>query len=415
MFVRQLAALALLAAATALAQEPPRSGRALIDHHAPARDGAPADDTAFLARVCADLTGAAPADADKAAFLADPPAERRAKLVDRILASDAHAAHWARLWVRDLVGDVPRAAGLEAAIRDVQLAVAKNTPLDQLARHAIAAAGTWEPAGDPKAAPPAGLEELVADLADDDIATRAKAVDALARLGARAVPRLQELLAAGDIETRQRAREALDLVTPRLAPYYVVATTRPAGDEPALEIADRFTRVFLGTTLRCAKCHDHPYDEWTQDDRFRIGAFFVDARTRRLDGGGFEVADNPVRGALARPDGRRVTAFWKETPRAGETSRAAFARMLTEREKLRFARAVVNRVWARLFGRGLVEPVDNAAMRGTSLLTALAKEFAGRGFDGRWLAREVAGSAAYGAARKSPPPPKSVARACPGE
>jgi hypothetical protein len=230
---------------------------------------------------------------------------------------------------------------------------------------------------------------------------------------------LRELLKSDDIETRQRARDALDRLTQRLAPFYVVSATRPADKDQALELADRTTRVFLGAGSSCAKCHDQPFNRWSVDDGYRLSAFFTDVRTGRLENGGYEVQDLPGRRPLIRPDtGKEVMAVWpgsRATPGAGETSRAAFARFVTEKKESRqFSRAIVNRVWAHLFGRGLVDPPDELGERsGPPLLNALAADFASHGFDMRWLIREIANSEAYRGTPRKPLAPKPARGACP--
>jgi hypothetical protein len=84
---------------------------------------------------------------------------------------------------------------------------------------------------------------------------------------------------------------------------------------------------------------------------------------------------------------------------AGEARRITFAKYLTSKDNLQFAKMAVNRMWAHFFGGGIVNPVDdfNAKNKAShpELLEALAKEFVAQGFDNHWLIRAIANSAAY--------------------
>lgn len=168
--------------------------------------------------------------------------------------------------------------------------------------------------------------------------------------------------------------------------------------------AELVGRVFLGVRLQCANCHNHPLDAWTQDDYHGLAAIFARlerSRVVRIASRG-EVT-NPRTGqpAIPRlPGSRAVTE-------PGDP-RLVLAEWLTQPNNPHFARAQVNRLWRALFGRGLVEPVDD--MRASNpathpaLLDRLAHDFTKNGHDLRFMLRQIALSQAFG--RSSLPRPE---------
>ena len=163
--------------------------------------------------------------------------------------------------------------------------------------------------------------------------------------------------------------------------------------------AEYLSEVLLGIRLRCANCHNHPLDRWTQDDYHGLAAIFarVDrGRTVRLLGSGEII--HPATGEAAQPriPGERFLAGGKDT--AGDY-RGELADWLIEKKSGLFARAQVNRLWKSMFGRGLVEPADD--LRETNpathprLLERLSEEFVESGYDLRHMLRLIALSAAY--------------------
>lgn len=168
------------------------------------------------------------------------------------------------------------------------------------------------------------------------------------------------------------------------------------------DLAEHVGRMFLGTQIGCARCHAHPSDRWTQDDYHAFAAYF--ARVRREDGAVVVAAagevDHPKTGrpVLPRPLGGGVGASLLAAG-TGVDRREALAAWLVGGEDAGIARAMANRVWRLLMGRGLVEPVDD--LRPTNpathpaLLDALARDFAEHGYDLRHLVRRIVGSATY--------------------
>ena len=159
-------------------------------------------------------------------------------------------------------------------------------------------------------------------------------------------------------------------------------------------MAGYVSETLMGVRLRCAECHDHPLDHWRQDDYHALAAIFA-----RLDQGRF-VSDSG-RGQVTHPATGRpaLPRIPGRVDDAHDVDRREFADWLTDPDNPMLARSTVNRVWAQLMGRGLVEPVDdhrdtNPASH-PDLLDQLARHFIDGGFRMKSLIREICLSEAY--------------------
>src|SRR5262249_13541200 len=142
----------------------------------------------------------------------------------------------------------------------------------------------------------------------------------------------------------------------------------------------------------CAKCHNHPFERWTQDDYYSMAAFFARVRQKAdplaattPEEGAAEIVYSDRAGEVVQPrTGRtmspRLMGGWEANIPAGKDRREVLARWLTSAKNPFFARAVVNRVWYHLVGRGIVDPVDDFRDSNPScndeLLDRLARDFA---------------------------------------
>jgi hypothetical protein len=166
-------------------------------------------------------------------------------------------------------------------------------------------------------------------------------------------------------------------------------------DNPKL-IAELATEALMGSRSRCAQCHDHPFDSWTQTQYHQFVSFFV--RVNRTENG-IRLADH---GEVMHPKtGKAVMpGFPDETGWNGAAGdrREALAKWLVAPDTPYFARSFANRIWARLMGRGLIEPLDDLSVSNAptnpELLTDLAEYFR-RDFSLRSLARQIINSDAY--------------------
>ncbi len=186
--------------------------------------------------------------------------------------------------------------------------------------------------------------------------------------------------------------------------------------------AETVAQVFLGTRLQCAKCHNHPFDRWTQTDYYGWANQFSQMKYEVLENNRRDKNDShefdgeqlvliaetkevehPATGKpvpprfLAEPkaDGRQPTAVNSFPP----DRLLAVADWLTSPNNRRFAEAQVNRVWFHLLGRGIVDPIDD--FRATNppsnpaLLAALTDDFLAHRFDVQHLIRTIMTSQTY--------------------
>jgi hypothetical protein len=156
--------------------------------------------------------------------------------------------------------------------------------------------------------------------------------------------------------------------------------------------AELVSQVFLGARLQCANCHNHPLDYWTQDDYHGLAAIFAKIdrgqNVKRISRG---AVTNPRTGEPAIP---KLPGYRYLDADESSNCRTQFAEWLTQPDNRYFARAIVNRLWRAMFGRGLVEPVDD--LRSTNpathpeLLDKLAADFVEHGYDFRHTLRRIA-------------------------
>lgn len=185
------------------------------------------------------------------------------------------------------------------------------------------------------------------------------------------------------------------LWTDKPATNFLSATVRPdtKSQPDPIRLAGRVTRAFLGLRLDCAECHNHPYAEWKQSDFQGLSAFFGQTHlgfTGIHDGmGEYQVQDRKTEESITVAP--RVP-FAEELLPANGSRRWQFACWVTHAKNPYFARAAVNRVWALMLGRPLVEPVDNLESDTPipSALGLLADDFVEQGFDLRRLIRVIA-------------------------
>jgi hypothetical protein len=169
------------------------------------------------------------------------------------------------------------------------------------------------------------------------------------------------------------------------------------------DLNENLSQAFLGMSITCARCHNHPLEKWTQKQYFEMANLFGRVALKNgVRAGDVSVYTSPtgevVLPRLNKPlpprplDGEAI-------PFEGQDRREHLANWLTSPTNPYFARSLVNRVWKNFMGRGLVEAVDD--MRATNppsneeLLAALTKDFTDHNFDTKHLIRTIMNSAAY--------------------
>jgi hypothetical protein len=163
-------------------------------------------------------------------------------------------------------------------------------------------------------------------------------------------------------------------------------------------LAGRVARAFLGVRLDCAQCHNHPFEKWKQADFQGLAAYFGQVKqgfSGIHDGEGELELENRKTGVL-ETIAPRVPFLAELVPLEG-TRRQQLAHWVTQRGNPYFARATVNRVWALLFGRPLVEPVDDLASADPMprVLEILAEDFSSHGYDLRRLIHIIAATEVF--------------------
>jgi WD40 repeat protein/mono/diheme cytochrome c family protein len=185
------------------------------------------------------------------------------------------------------------------------------------------------------------------------------------------------------------------------------------------EIMENTTHLFLAIRFNCNKCHDHPFERWTQDQYYQTAAFFARVGLKKDPASGDrQIAGTAVEGAkplyeivYERPDGevshQRTGAvvapqfpFECRFDGASDASRRAqLAAWITSADNPYFARSYVNRLWGYLLGVGLMEPIDDIRAgnppTNPELLDYLTRQFVDSGFDVRHVMRLICKSRTY--------------------
>ncbi len=160
--------------------------------------------------------------------------------------------------------------------------------------------------------------------------------------------------------------------------------------------AELFSEVMMGVRLRCANCHDHPLDHWTQDDYHGLAALFAGIRrSPRVDWVSGAANIHPVTGEPA--PGLTLDHF---SIAPDQDPRPALAEYIQRQTDSSISRAWVNRAWFMMMGRGLIEPIDDLRDSNPAshpeLLDALIVDWREHGYDWLHLIKSIANSEAYG-------------------
>lgn len=326
---------------------------------------AAATDAEFLRRVSLDLTGLIPTYEQAVEFLDDSSPDKRAKLVDKLIADPRFGLHQADLWDMVYFGRNPpgfgtdKRDGFQTWLRDQ---FNNNTPYNEWVRSILKADGNTVEQGAPM--------------------------------------------------------------------FYVQYKSRPE------DATEAITQKFLGIQLQCARCHDHPFNAWTQLDFYGMAAFvarlqIVDVGTKNkvkayaigeknlgdvlFTGPAIDQAPGqkgePVKPKFLNGEKLVESELPKDfeeprnfpsgkVPPAPKFSRKnAMAEWITDPKNPYFAKAAVNRIWGQFMGKGIVHPVDNLDESNPpshpELLDALTAGFIEHKFDVKWLIREIVNSKTY--------------------
>lgn len=323
-----------------------------------------ASDAAFLRRVYLDLCGTIPTADEARTFLDDASEDKRAKLIDKLLADPRFGQQQADFWDMLYFGrnppgyDADKRRGFQRWLRGE---FNNNSFYDKIAHAILKADGNTAEQG---------------------------------------------------------------------APMFLVQYERQPEDATV-----KITQTFLGVQLQCARCHDHPYEAWTQLDFYGMAAFL--ARLNKVELGEKDGEKKivlgeknrgeinfvgPAKNLAAGTKGEPVPAKFllgetliepeqpkeekeerfengKEPPKPTFSRKDVLADWVTKRDNPFFARALANRVWAQYLGRGIVHPVDNMSESNEpthpELLDDLTKQLVDHHFDLKWYIKELVNSKTY--------------------
>ena len=185
---------------------------------------------------------------------------------------------------------------------------------------------------------------------------------------------------------------------------------RTAAD--ANDCVETISQVFLGARLQCAKCHNHPFERWTQDNYYGLAAFFQRVQRKKTERPGEVFVWTQSSGEVVQPRTGRTMKPW--VPGAGDMAldasadrREAFVAWLSDSTNPFLARVEANRIWSHLFARGIVDPIDDFRdsnpPTNRPLLDALTQSFVASGFDRRQLIRTILQSRTYQASYETHP------------
>ena len=180
--------------------------------------------------------------------------------------------------------------------------------------------------------------------------------------------------------------------------------------------AETTAQVFMGVRMQCARCHNHPYERWKQNQYYELAAFYARVRTKPGTADEERIVYTARSGEVTHPKTKKVM-----TPTALDAAplpanyngdrRKALADWLTDSKNPFFAKILVNRVWKHFLGQGLVEPVDDMRVTNppanAALLDYLAKDFVNNGYDVQKLMRAIIRTDAY--QRTAIPTPRNAA------
>jgi len=170
-----------------------------------------------------------------------------------------------------------------------------------------------------------------------------------------------------------------------------------------LVLSENIAQAFLGIRIQCAKCHNHPFDRWTQDDYYGFAAFVAQVGRKGAEDPREQIIYDQRSGEVRHPVGGRnmaPTFLGGASPKLQEMDRReALADWVTSAENPWFARSLANRVWAYFMGPGIVEPVDDFRVSNPPsngpLLDELADRLVSYNYDFKQLVRDITNSRAY--------------------
>jgi hypothetical protein len=170
------------------------------------------------------------------------------------------------------------------------------------------------------------------------------------------------------------------------------------------DCVESVSQIFLGARLQCAKCHNHPFEKWTQDNYYGMAAFFNRVQRKKSPRADEMFIYMTGAGEVTQPRTGKQMKPWlpgqgEIDPPASGDRRDPFVAWLTSKENKLFAKIEANRLWSFVVGRGIVDPPDDFRdsnpPSNAALLEALAKDFAEHNYDRKHVLRTILNSRTY--------------------
>jgi Protein of unknown function (DUF1549)/Protein of unknown function (DUF1553) len=319
-----------------------------------------ADETVFLRRVYLDLLGRLPTVAERTSFLQETASTKRETLVAQLLNdNEGYAAHWISFW-QDLLRDGKQDLGSTDIFRPItpwlKKSLTTNKPLNVMVQELIN---------------PAALEKIQSGKAPDQ--DDGKSFESVA---------ITEDDASGFVLGLRAGLE------------------KPRGDQAwEVQAAQNIAQVFLGVPLKCATCHDSFVDKWTMHEAWSLAAVFAEKPLEMVR------CELPT-GEMAHPEFFLPEVGQIDAQAPVLKRREQLAELVTSPKNGLFARTVVNRVWAKIMGKGLVPTLEDMQQPcwNQDLLDWLAADFIIHKFDLKHLIQTITTSQAYAAIAVEPEP-----------
>src|ERR1043165_848261 len=314
-----------------------------------------ADYPEFLPRVYLDLAGRIPPTWAVREFLSSKHADKRRRVIDRLLDEPLYVTHLGTTWRSVLLPPnnnqqlQAQSAGFKTWL---EKQVKENTPYDKMVRELLT-------------------------------------VPLVGNVGGRGGEPLMGATA----------------VSP--ASFYLLNENRPEN------LASNTSRIFLGVKLECAQCHNHPFANWTREQFWEYAAFFAPPPQSGRGSKGIKIAgtDKIVQAKFLNGQAPK----WRD----GASPRVVLADWMTSPDNPYFARTAVNRLWAHFFGVGVIDPVDDepteeSPISHAELLAQLTEQFIAHKYDLKYVLRAILLSQTYqrtsAVSHKSQMEPRTFAR-----
>jgi hypothetical protein len=224
------------------------------------------------------------------------------------------------------------------------------------------------------------------------------------KLNATGVHKFRQWIYNGIMHDKPVDQLARELLTASGSAYENPAVNYWRASRDPNDATETTAQLFLGIRIQCAKCHNHPFERWSQDNYYGIAAAFTRIGRKK----GVDPTDEIIfvnsTGEIQQPrtgQTMKVHLLLKgdvDVP-ADQDRRAVFAKWMTSPSNPFFAKASVNRIWGHLMGRGIVEPVDDFRdsnpPSNEELLNELANQFVKNKFSRKWAVKTIMKSRLY--------------------